>query len=189
MGNVLAIGAGMALAVLALVGCQGVSKATQVQADIEKGIGQLAEIEREFVRDGASDYGVEVQDDPDVWRLGTREAVPTLISHIADQRLTKVVYREVEPGTGKPRSTAVPLGYLCLDILLQLSLRDSPPIVESGDDGGWRAHTDERFYFAPDALTRPDGPLVMKQVRQAWREAFEGGQLKFRESPLGWEKM
>jgi len=141
---------------------------------MEHHIKRLAEVRREFVRDGASDFCLMPQDSPSVAALYARGAFPYLIKHLSDTSLTKVTYEE------EGRRTLVPLGDVCLNMRLVMSGRDSPATVASEwGDPGWDSYAKEAYYFPPNVLTQPGGRERMKRTQECWQQSLDAGTLKW----------
>jgi hypothetical protein len=109
------------------------------------------------------------------------KAAPVLIQHLDDVRLTAAKFW----GSGhRKHPIRVPLGVVCLDMLLSISTTQSPtydPATENDDTLG--AGVVPKFYFRPDAYTVKNGvyapkPVVLK-AKANWQRALEAGQLKF----------
>ena len=95
--------------------------------------------------------------------LATRGAFPQLIEHLDSVKPTECTY---DKDPGQP----VPLGFVCLDLLLRC-VDDGPyrdlVFTGYGDDGLW-SNIWEHLYFPPDVLRPPDGSAKMRYVRGAW---------------------
>jgi hypothetical protein len=75
----------------------------------------------------------------------------------------------------------VPLGYLCLDILLAISREDSAVFQQSlpGDTGFW-PNVRREFFFEPNILwDEQAAPARMRDVQHAWERALDAGLLRF----------
>ncbi len=73
--------------------------------------------------------------------------------------------------TSKPQR--VPLGYVCLDILLKSVHEDYylTIFMGSADDGLW-TNVREPYYFAPDILKQVYGKAKMRAVQDAWQKLY-----------------
>ena len=69
---------------------------------------------------------------------------------------------------------SIPLGFICLDILLK-SVHDdyrNAVFFDSADDGLW-TNVRDIYYFAPDILRNPQGKRKMASVCAAWQNLYE----------------
>jgi hypothetical protein len=80
----------------------------------------------------------------------------------------------------------VPLGYVCLDILLAMSAPDSRVFAPEGaeapasDESGFWSDVRPEFVFEPSVLWDEDTAAArMRGVQQAWQRAQFDGNLKF----------
>ena len=115
-------------------------------------------------------------------------AAEVLIAHIDDTRVTSARFKG---GAHWPQPMRVPLGVLCLDILISLSPFDSPVRdPETEDNDGLGAGVLAEFYFRPDAFDirnaayTPDTHVLA--VKEAWEKALHDGRLRFEYSD--WHK-
>lgn len=98
-----------------------------------------------------------------------------LIAHLDDQRMTRATFN----GTHFHRKPIrVPIGHVCLDILLNATAAKAVHIEDCADDG-LRACTREGYYFRPDILHRRSGVATMREVKAAWQRAYRAKQLRF----------
>ena len=167
--------------VLLLLGCSHGKKTNTVLSPIERDIESLSWVAFVYVEDGACDGHVTDADSPYdraiVRRLLCKEAIPFLIDHLGDFSPTCSVYRR-----GKT-ITLVPVGYLCLDLVLLMSADHSPVFV----DGGNRTYSDDAFwpsaregcFFEPGVLLEKGAAVKMKKVQRAWQGAYDTDRLKF----------
>jgi hypothetical protein len=111
-------------------------------------------------------------------RLG-QGSIPLLIDCLGDGRLTAVTF----DGNATTRAMRVPVGYVCLDILMGVT-RGKPAHVQDCSDDGLGACMETPFYFRPDdyyhcwkdrCIVRP----WVSVVQRAWRRAFLQKQLRF----------
>jgi hypothetical protein len=105
---------------------------------------------------------------------------PLLIDCLSDPRVTTARF----DGSSITMPMKVPLGYVCLDILMEI-VDGKPASDPDCADDGLGACMNEGFYFRPDDYSRcwPDvcdlRPWVMV-VQRKWREAFLRRRLRFR---------
>jgi len=110
-----------------------------------------------------------------VEELVCREGVPLLIAHLGDAQPTWSVCFETTDD-----SVPVPLGYLCLDILLAMSAADSPVFSATGKTEGFWPTVRPEFFFEPGILwDEKAAPARMADVQKAWEAAQAAGTLKF----------
>ncbi len=84
-------------------------------------------------------------------------AIPLLISHLTDQRLSRAEYRQ-QP---------VPVGYLALDLLLHMTdMNDERVIVPGCEQHGLGDCMQPDFYFDPDTKD----PNTMASVQKDWSD-------------------
>jgi hypothetical protein len=133
-----------------------------------------APLSTEYVNDGAADATVTKVPIPEVRRLvGLHEkAVHLLIACLDDARSTQAVYLE------KNQRYQVPLGYVCLDILMNV-IRAPQIIVEDCADDGFGACIAQPYYYKPDVMMSKDPGKIMHAVKSRWEAAYREGKLKF----------
>lgn len=153
-----------------------------------------------YTEDGAADYSVlapfhtdssKIQFDKppaaliDLVRLGTR-SLPVLIDCLSDGRITSVRF----DGNNITKPMSVPVGYICLDILMS-TVRGKPTSDPECNNDGLGACMNYGFYFRPDdysnCFDRPpacDPRPWVSVVQQNWRRVFLQHRLQFR-SPSG----
>jgi len=143
-----------------------------------------------YVNDGAADASVlwpngSFKPDPTVLAIFhlRQKGLPLLIDCLHDLRVTNVVcngaqFKEPEP---------VPVGFVCLDILMGTTLGGITNIKDCADDG-LGACMEPGYYFRPDDYEYPcclgygicmSRPWV-QVVQRNWRRAYLCGQLKFK---------
>jgi len=105
-------------------------------------------------------------------KLACREAIPLLIEHLDDTRPTRA--RRIDGD----RRIVVPLGYLCLDLLVSMS-PDHSLIYAYTDKQPPELVVREGFGFPPDVLARPDAAQIMSRTKQAWARLQADGELRF----------
>ena len=105
---------------------------------------------------------------------------PLLIDCLSDPRVTTVQF----DGNSITKPIKVPVGYVCLDVLMAVT--DGRPVSDPDcSDDGLGACMNEGFYFRPDDYLRCGKdtcdlrPWVVV-VQRKWRHAFLGRQLRFR---------
>lgn len=108
------------------------------------------------------------------------KSFPLLIDCLSDPRVTTANF----DGSSITMPMKVPLGYVCLDILM--AIVDGKPAARPGcADDGLGACMNEGFYFRPDDYSRCwqgvcDLRPWVNVVQRKWREAFLRRQLRFR---------
>ena len=150
-----------ALCIVMVVGCQpdGPSSASMNDA-----LNALKTTSRVWVADGAHDFHVGLTE-PAMQALLTHDGISVLIAHLDDSTQTATVLQKAD------QQVVVPLGYLCLDLLLQISAADSPVFShpDAGDDAPWPA-VGAQFFFPPEVLMEENGVKKMRQVRSRWEK-------------------
>ena len=112
------------------------------------------------------------------------KAIPLLIRHLDDTRITSALYKG---GTHWSNPAAVPVGYLCLDILSQI-VSDNKTLFVGGErdcDTDWMGSCIQpKYYFDPDAYSGQRNHLVpsrrVMSVQHNWEAAQRNGLLRFR---------
>ena len=156
-----------------------------------------------YVEDGAADSSV-TNVDANSMRVGVVEepipsvrdminlrerAIPTLIAHLDDARLTSAKLCSYLPG-GRSECAPVPVGYVCLDILMNIVR--GPTIIrrECGADG-FGACMEPGYYFRPDAYVHKGDRLVasreVHRVKLNWQRAYRKHHLKY-QYPEWWKR-
>jgi hypothetical protein len=147
---------------------------------------QVNNLGTDYFEDGAADATVifpsgDLPRAPPVAELvhlGTK-SLPLLIDCLSDGRLTKIQFE----GNAITRKMNVPIGYVCLDILMNV-VPGKPASEPDCADDGLGACMNYRFYFRPDdyeACTAADclpRPWVLI-VKGTWRNAYLAHHLKF----------
>ncbi len=162
--------------------------ATEQQSDYAKYIAPILAI-RDFgiayAEDGAADATVlfppdEKLRDPisELVRLGYR-SVPLLIDCLDDGRTTSASFR----GSTVSKPMNVPLGYVCLDVLIGIS-KAGPVHVAGCADDGLGACVKQEYYFRPDDYSRcwQDHCLPrpwVRLVQQNWKRLFRQKRIRF----------
>jgi hypothetical protein len=160
---------------------------TEVRRAIEE-LRKIGTPEPVYVEDGAADGTLLVQPPsgkplPLVERIIAcpDEAGPELIACLDDERITQIQCK-TKRTSFKPQG--VPMGYLCLDLLLALT--ESNPIVSVLDcaDDGLGACVHSGYYFRPDDYVRTGPRLkplpVVYKVKKAWVRLLKSGGMRFR---------
>ncbi len=145
----------------------------------------------DYIDDGAADMSVlewsKEDTAPEARNVVERgsKAVPFLIRHLDDRRLTSATF-SVHEGRTKT-STPVPLGYICLDMLTNVT--KAPKIHDVCGDDGMGACVDGGFYFRPDDYHLENGELkanaIVYTAKKNWQKAYKKGWVKF-DYPIGW---
>lgn len=93
-------------------------------------------------------------------------AIPLLISHLTDQRLSRAEYQ----------SQPVPVAYLALDLLLHMTdMNDERVIVPGCEQHGLGDCMQPEFYFGPDTKD----PNTMASVQKDWYDENKKEPIKF----------
>ena len=130
----------------------------------------LRQVSVEWSDDGAGGCLPELVQEPQVrallWRPNVYEELIALLDSTA---LTMSVAQM--SNTSEPQR--VPLGYVCLDILLKSVHEDYYWTVFTGsaDDGLWTT-VREPYYFAPDILKQAYSKTKMRAVQGAWQRLY-----------------
>ena len=120
-------------------------------------------------------------------RLGP-QAIPLLIAHLDDNRLTSARFLRREQGG--ERDVPVPVGHVCLDLLTGIVYAPEVLITPCSDDG-LGACVEADYYFRPDAFVQRGGghfpsPKV-RSVKRSWQRAYREGRVRFR-YPRHWNR-
>ena len=120
-------------------------------------------------------------------KLGPR-AIPLLIAHLDDTRLTSAKFFYY--AGRKEHTIAVPVGHVCLDILV--SITRAPRIFTWGcGDDGLGACFESGYYFRPDAyVSNGDRVVALPVVYRAksnWQRAYRRGYIKYH-YPEWWKR-
>jgi hypothetical protein len=138
-----------------------------------------------YAEDGAADATVLFPSDNKprdpilaLVRIGPK-SVPLLIDCLADGRTTSVRFG----GSTVSKAMNVPLGYVCLDILIG-TIKAVPVHVADCADDGLGACVNSGFYFRPDDYSRcwPDHCLArpwVGVVQQNWKRLFLQNRIQF----------
>lgn len=104
-------------------------------------------------------------------------AIPLMIAHLDDPRLTRVTFRR-----GDESEVLVTVGHICLDILTGIVDAPDVTVTDCADDG-LGACVKEGFYFRPDACDQVENVFVAKPIvadaKANWQRAYREGHLKF----------
>lgn len=118
--------------------------------------------------------------DPVVAVVRLRErSFPLLIDCLTENRVSTAQF----DGNAMTKPMKVPLGYVCLDILMAVT-RGKPASDPDCSDDGLGACMNEGFYFRPDDYARcwPETCLLrpwVAVVQQKWRSALLNRKLRF----------
>jgi hypothetical protein len=114
----------------------------------------------------------------DIVGLGAK-SIPLLIKHLDDTRLTSATFE------GRPsfKRVSVPVGFICLDILLSIVGRNEHIWIKDSFDDGLGANVQPDYYFRPDAYDRRANECVARKVvrvvKSNWQKAYQSGLIKF----------
>jgi hypothetical protein len=150
---------------------------------------QLKSLGNVYFEDAAADGSVVMI--PPTYRAARPEIIPllacearaaeVLVEHLDDTRLTSARFKG---GAHWSHPIRVPLGVLCLDVLISLSPFGSPvrdPKTENDD--GLGAGVRAEYYFRPDDFDIKVGRYAPKAhvlaVKEAWQKALREGILRF----------
>lgn len=133
-----------------------------------------------FPEDSQSPYNFLIPPTPVVALVRLRDRnLPLLIDCLSDSRITSMRFE----GNNITRPMKVPLGYVCLDILMN-EVHGKPVSDPSCADDGLGACMNNGFYFRPDdyyACTDKDcmqRPWIFV-VQRKWRSEYLAHRLKF----------
>ncbi len=107
--------------------------------------------------------------------LGPR-CIPLLIAHLDDRRLTKARF---SGGAFRNAPIQVPLGHICLDILLHATKGRTIHIENRWWDDGLGVGFQPKFYFRPDVLFGHGGVARMRRVKARWQRAYKAKKISF----------
>jgi hypothetical protein len=172
---------GVALPIFAIsLSLVGTLYATPAKTDPEKLIRALAGVNfgKVYFEDGAADGSVTDEQTITVNEgsgafapvrsiLDLKDrAIPLLIEHLDDQQPTRTKFN------GQP----VPLGYVALDILMNVIGTNHKVFFTDCRDDGLGACVEPEYYFRPDADS-----VEMRKVKAHWQRLRSAGGLKFHE--------
>ena len=153
---------------------------------------QVPDFGTRYIEDGAADATVvapERMEPPygsvppvapvaELLRLGLR-GLPVLIDCLSDGRITSMRF----DGNTITKAMNVPVGYVCLDILMT-EVKGRPAIDPDCGDDGLGACLTYGFYFRPDDYFECGGSCFPRPwiniVQQHWRRAYLSHQLRVR---------
>ena len=139
---------------------------------------------RVYVEDGAADGSVASPLSPpqavkDILDLGPK-AIPLLIEHLDDTRLTSATF---EGGFTWGKPIRVPVGHVCLDLLMHIIGQNRYVFDPECGDDGLGACVKEGYYFRPDEYY-PVGHsneyiarLSVRVAKTKWLRAYRRGWL------------
>jgi len=129
-------------------------------------------------------------------------SLPVLIDCLNDTRITSATMT-FKGGDPDAKPVPVPVGEVCLDILLNVVVPtqevfvDSCPLEEKQGDApccfrdGLGACVNKGFYFRPDSYDLRDGRAVARPivslVQSNWQQAYKGGRLRY-QYPEMWKR-
>jgi hypothetical protein len=93
------------------------------------------------------------------------KAIPLLIAHLDDMSPTRAKYQQNE-------GLAVPFGFVCLDILIQIT--DSPAIIHDCKHDGMGACVHSPYYYMPDVSAKHAAI-----VKEHWQALYQAGKIKY----------
>jgi hypothetical protein len=101
------------------------------------------------------------------------EAIPLLIEHLDDMSPTQAKYQQAE-------GLAVPFGFVCLDILMQIT--DSPATIRDCKEEGMGACIHRPYYYLPDVSAKKAA-----LVKEKWQALYRKGEIRYI-YPEWWKK-
>jgi hypothetical protein len=101
--------------------------------------------------------------------------IPLLIAHLDDRRLTSARF---DGGRFAHTPIQVPLGHICLDILLSATSGETVHLRDCADDG-LGACVRSGYYFRPDVLQWRGGVAAMRRVKARWQRAYRAKVVRF----------
>ena len=148
----------------------------------------------EYVEDGAAD-GTVLALYPDVNGIPTNtiakevkdivalhnKAIPLLIAHLDDNRPTSAV--TYGGGYLTDKHIRVPVGFICLDILINIIGVNNKLVFSEEENGGFGSEVNDGYYFRPDDyrvlgdhfIERP----IVRIVKANWQKAYGAGKIKY----------
>jgi hypothetical protein len=182
-----------AFTIAALLACSATAQQQKGRDNLEKLVEALAQaptLNCNYSEDGAADATVmeqPVQAVKDIVKLRGK-AIPFLIQHLNDLRLTNATFNG---GFSRDKPIRVPVGYICLDILLSIVSGKSPVKIRNCFDDGLGACVEPGYYFRPDEYY-PAGENYLARdgvyrAKKNWQQAYSTGKLNF-SYPVWWEK-
>ncbi|HZS44678.1 MAG TPA: hypothetical protein VFC63_06210 [Blastocatellia bacterium] len=135
-----------------------------------------------YADDGAGDGTLMENPILEIKRIvGLRAAaIPLLIEHLDDERLTTARF---SGGFNTKNPTRVTLGFVCLDILMGIVEHTPKIFVRDCADDGMGACVNDGYYFRPDDYTlagkRYNARTIVHIVKRHWQRAYARGQLRF----------
>ncbi len=139
---------------------------------------------------GANNSGVVEHPIPEVRAIINMgaSAIPLLISHLDDTRLTSATFNG---GFMRGTSIRVPVGHVCLDILTHIIGVNPHVFIKECADDGLGGCIKHEYYFRPDEYY-PAGREYMARegvyvVKVNWFRAHRKGLIKFK-YPTWWKR-
>ncbi|MGA1984575.1 MAG: hypothetical protein ABSG84_19185 [Acidobacteriaceae bacterium] len=128
---------------------------------------------------GDADHPYPRPVDPVIALVRLREkSIPLIIDCLSDSRITSVRF----DGNAMTRPMNVPLGYVCLDILMGTTKDRSVYFPDCADDG-LGACIEPDFYFRPDDYTCWNNECLLRPwisvVQRNWRAQYLAHRLRF----------
>ena len=93
------------------------------------------------------------------------QAIPLLIAHLDDMSPTTARYQQND-------KLPVPFGFVCLDVLLQIT--DSPAIIHDCAHEGMGACVHPPYYFMPDVSAKQAAT-----VKEHWQALYQKGEIRY----------
>ena len=153
---------------------------------VPSAIQRLAAVKIAYVEDGAADGSVmEAPTEAVREVVNKREAgFSDLVSCLSSMQPTRST--AVTLLNQKKSSTVVPLGYVCLDVLMNIAKSPTIFVEDCGDDG-FGACVKEGFYFRPDIYRteKSKAVAIVRKVQERWSNALTTNQINF-EYPAWW---
>ena len=140
-----------------------------------------------YVEDGAADASVTEDPTDPVKAIVDQGAksLPGLIECLSSREHSEATVTTFPNNAA--RSAPVTLGYVCLDVLMNITKGDEVFVKECSDDG-FGACVNAGFYFRPDVYQTNGAraPVVVRNVQKRWSEALTRKLIRF-EYPSWWQ--
>jgi hypothetical protein len=150
----------------------------------------------QYSEDGAADASV-LRDGLPNWPVKEvkaivalkEKAIPLLIECLTDTRSTVATFHGGFIDWKSP--VRVPVGHVCLDILLSIIDHNPAIFFEECADDGLGACVREGYYFRPDDYVPTGGweyyeRSIVRLVKANWQQAYRSGKIKYNYLPF-WE--
>ena len=109
------------------------------------------------------------------------KAIPLLIEHLDDTRPTSATTSQGGYLTDKP--IRVPVGYVCLDILINIVGVKNRLIYSEEERGGFGSEIKDGYYFRPDDYRIIGDIFVVRPIvriaKANWQKAYRDGKIKY----------